>query len=106
MQIEKIHIGQTVFTLDPTTPEFIICEYKVTGIRSTHRDGLFEIYLESSKYNGTSLHFENGSFVSDHFSFDKNEIKEKYKSRIITQLNDLENQIKNIRLKNWKLLCK
>ncbi len=107
MKIENIYIGQPVYALDRTTTEFKIFEYKIIGIKSTPNFSLFEIHIESRyPYNATSLHFENGKFVSDHFSFYESEMKERYKSKIVKQLNDLENQIKNIRLKNWELLCK
>lgn len=106
MKTEDLHIGQKVYSLDPTTPEFKISEFEICGIRSTHDDNIFEVYIESEKFNGTSMHFENGKLHGNHYFFTPDEAKEKYKIRLVEKLNELESQIKELRLKNWELLCK
>ena len=52
------------------------------------------------------MHFENGKLHGNHYFFTPDEVKEKYKIRLVEKLNELESQIKELRLKNWELLCK
>ena len=107
MKVEELFIGKKVYSLDPTTPDFLIVESEIVAICSTHLIGIFEVRILSGKFkNETTCHFSDGVLNGDHFFFDIEEATEKYRKQLIKRLNVLEEEMKYLRLKNWELLCK
>lgn len=105
MKNEDLYIGQKIYSLDINTPDFVLVESTIKQLKQLD-DNSIEIYFESSKYINSSIYFKDGELLSKHFFFTIDEVEQKYRILLIEKLNKLENELRYLRTKNWKLLCK
>lgn len=106
MKREDLYIGQKLYCANHYN-NFNISEVTITGIIDIEDDDKIEIHIQSEKGATKRLiyFYSNGTFSDGLFS--SKEMLEKHcKSKVIKDIQDLENKIKNLRLKYWELLCK